>query len=223
MDNNDPDLYQTVNRLGERVSTLEQRVGEAYSVVNQTSVIIGTVNGRLDSLDQSMTRLATTVIHELSEQNRRLEGVENRMAGVEGRIASVDNRIVGVESHVASIDNHVVRVENRIAGLDDRMVSLDNRMIGIEGHVANIDNRVAGVESRVTGLSDQIAGIDNRMVGTESRIAGLDDRVAGFDSNLGEFRRELEDKIDRANNRTVGYMALMFGAVGVIVGLITYF
>ena len=122
MDNNDPDLYQTVSRLGERVSALEQRVGDAYSVVNQTSVVIGTVNGRLDSLDQSMTRLAMTVMHELSEQNRRLEGFENRMAGI--------------------------------------------------------------------------------------------------DNSLNEFRRELEDKIDRANNRTVGSMALMFGAV---VGLITYF
>ena len=153
MDNNDPDLYQVVNRLGERVSTLEQRVGEAYSVVNQTSVIIGTVNGRLDSLDQSMTRLATTVMHELSEQNRRLDRFENRLTGVENRLANVENHIVGVE----------------------------NRLENIEAH------------------------------------------MTGFEVNLNEFRRELEDKIDRANNRTVGSMALMFGAVGVIVGLFTYF
>ncbi len=152
VDNNDPDLYQTVSRLGERVSTLEQRVGEAYSVVNQTSVIIGTVNGRLDSLDQSMTRLATTVIHELSEQNRRLDRFETRLTGVENRLANVENHIVGVENHLGNIEA----------------------------------------------------------------------RMTGFEVNLNEFRRELEDKIDRANNRTVSYMALMFGAVGVIVGLITY-
>ena len=69
------------------------------------------------------------------------------------------------------------------------------------------------------GLSEQ----NRRPEGFENRIASIENRTTGIDNSLNEFRRELEDKIDRANNRTVGSMALMFGAVGVIVGLITYF
>ncbi len=47
--------------------------------------------------------------------------------------------------------------------------------------------------------------------------------MTGFETNLSEFRREFGDKLERSSNRLVGYMALMFGAVGVIVGLIAHF
>ncbi len=84
------------------------------------------------------------------------------------------------------------------------------------------NRRLDRFETRLTGMENRLANVENHIVGVENRLGNIEARLTGFEMNLNEFGRELEDKIDRANNRTVGYMALMFGAVGVIVGLITY-
>lgn len=109
-----PNLEARVTELGERVTWLEQRSKEATFVADRNQHIVEAIDKRLDALDQSMNRLATTVTFELSEQNRRVAAVEARMGGVEN-----------------SLNNLRVELEGKIEAANARTLTVMGLMIAI--------------------------------------------------------------------------------------------
>jgi flagellar capping protein FliD len=95
-------------------------IGFLFVATTQTSVAMGRVEGRFDSVDE------------------RFRGVDKRFDGIDKRLDTMDKRFDGIDKRLDAMDKRFDGIDKRLDSMDER---IDKRFEGID---RKLDSIIAG-------------------------------------------------------------------------------
>ena len=90
------------------VTVVGSSVGMAALLLTVITLLIGSVNTRIDDLQDTMnTRIGDTNTR-ISDVHSRIDDLNDRVTGVEGRIDELNDRMTGIENGMRELRNLLI-------------------------------------------------------------------------------------------------------------------